>query len=804
MKSNKVFPLLLDVVIEDIKHGTWQEAVDQIRAEANKEKRRELKVKRLPYFVPAGVFSVRNKHNLEKSSGAVTMDIDDISIKVAERIKKAESKKPETLAAFISPSGGLKLLIMVTPNDLTSESYLERWEAVRLRFESEYDISVDASGKDPARACFVSYDPEVYYNPNAVPWSIPPKSLASGEVCVNAREINSIEVSENNLDRARKYLEKIPSVQGSNGSEGLMKAARTVVSGFALSPTDQESLLNQWSNTVAQPPWSKKEQFHALDNARKTPSDKAEGWLSRQSKTSINSNKPDSLRELKNNFNKDKLKEIILTEVVNMDPVDQDVWLSEAAAIPEVKDIGITTKSMRTMIKEATSTKNLKKTNKGEVVMKYDTPVRTAEHFLNKEIGPGNILFYSGDLYLYKKGVFSLITPDAFSAKAQKWLGKQKAYNKHGIIEPFAVETKKITEVRNALKNLILVPENESLTTNRWLNNRTDKMLNFKNGLLNINNHNLEPHTLEYFSTNQLEVDYDPNAECPIWKRCLSDWFGEDDHAKETIDSLRRLFRYYITGESDQQKGGLFVGKPRAGKGITTTILKAIIGKSNCASPSLSQLGENFGLSSLLGKTLAIVGDASLGKRSDAGAIVETLKKITGGDSVDINRKNREYISVELPTRFVITCNQVNDLPDSSGAFASRWIIVPFENSFLGEEDKNLINKLITELAGIVRWSLEAKAQLFESRGGKACRAALEELTSPLAVFIREECVVGKEKSINTHELYDMFKDWCIAHEIEVVTKTKLSKDLKSTHRVTVKASNGQRRYLGIGQGREG
>ncbi|MGW5470358.1 hypothetical protein [Streptomyces chartreusis] len=54
------------------------------------------------------------------------------------------------------------------------------------------------------------------------------------------------------------------------------------------------------------------------------------------------------------------------------------------------------------------------------------------------------------------------------------------------------------------------------------------------------------------------------------------------------------------------------VGPSRSGKGTIARVLKMLVGKENLAGPTLAGLGTNFGLSTLVGKPLAVISDARL------------------------------------------------------------------------------------------------------------------------------------------------------------------------------------------------
>jgi VirE N-terminal domain len=87
-------------------------------------------------------------------------------------VKRAICRDPCTAYAFVSPSGGLKLGVHV-PVVGDPAGYTHAWHTVSAAYERRYGVSWDPSGKDISRLCFVSYDPDLYWNPNAMCLHVP-------------------------------------------------------------------------------------------------------------------------------------------------------------------------------------------------------------------------------------------------------------------------------------------------------------------------------------------------------------------------------------------------------------------------------------------------------------------------------------------------------------------------------------------------------------------------------------------------------------------------------------------------------
>ena len=112
------------------------------------------------------------------------------------------------------------------------------------------------------------------------------------------------------------------------------------------------------------------------------------------------------------------------------------------------------------------------------------------------------------------------------------------------------------------------------------------------------------------------------------------------------------MMGYALGPDTSQQKIMLLVGPRRTGKGTIADILTALVGPSGVAGPTMSSLGQNFGLAPLIGKKLAIIGDARIGGRTDQAVVVERLLSISGEDTHTIDRKLKEPWTGRLRARF--------------------------------------------------------------------------------------------------------------------------------------------------------
>ncbi|MGA2032940.1 MAG: phage/plasmid primase, P4 family [Thermoguttaceae bacterium] len=278
----------------------------------------------------------------------------------------------------------------------------------------------------------------------------------------------------------------------------------------------------------------------------------------------------------------------------------------------------------------------------------------------------------------------------------------------------------------------------------------------------------LRPATPRLFAQVALDYDFRPDAPRPdAWLRFLDELWPDD---AGSVSALQEWAGYLLTPDTRQQKILLTIGPRRSGKGTIGRVLRATIGKENVCGPTLASLSTNFGLWPLVGKSLAIVSDARLGGRTDSQIVVERLLSISGEDCLTIDRKNLVPWTGKLSTRLMIFTNELPRLGDSSGALAGRMILLRLSTSFYGREDAGLTDRLLTELPGILLWAVEgwrrlrARGYFVQPTAADELLTELNDLTSPVSVFVRECCNVGPEYEVQRGDLYEAYAKWAKEH----------------------------------------
>lgn len=168
--------ITIERAVEIIKSDTYKEQVEKMRAVTDPSIYSVLK-KDLDYFTFSGTFKKRHTGSLIKHSGYLCIDLDPYrKNKAAEpelinprlidpdefsEVREEIIQDPLTMVCFISPGGnGLKVIFHI---DATKHT--ECFHEIEAYYKEKYALIFDKGVHDVARACFVSYDPIIYYNP---------------------------------------------------------------------------------------------------------------------------------------------------------------------------------------------------------------------------------------------------------------------------------------------------------------------------------------------------------------------------------------------------------------------------------------------------------------------------------------------------------------------------------------------------------------------------------------------------------------------------------------------------------------
>jgi putative DNA primase/helicase len=409
-----------------------------------------------------------------------------------------------------------------------------------------------------------------------------------------------------------------------------------------------------------------------------------------------------------------------------------------------------------------------------------------------KQIYRPNLKHYRGEFVDFNAGRYEGLDDDAmakalyaFHDTARKVVQKGKETR----VEPFKPNRQTVGETRAALAAVCHI--DKATEQPCWLDGRSDPaprdVLSFPNCLLDVRTLKTFEPTPDFFTPYACGFNYNADApECVEWDAFLSSIFA-GEYCDEQIRSLQEVIGYIISSDNSLEKAFLLYGVTRSGKDTIKNMIRALLSVGAIAGPTLDSLASDFGLSQLIGKALAIIGDARIGAKTNRDLLTENLLKIVGRGFFTINRKYASYWEGALPVKMLILSNMLLKLIDESAAIAGRFITFRTMVSFLGNEDPTLFErKLLPERDGVLLWALEGlrrvreNGRIYESPVSVADRKQIARQASTTVAFIEERLEIGNFSTSTKDDVFEDWQAWCSTNGLYAGAKVNFLQNLRT------------------------
>lgn len=373
-------------------------------------------------------------------------------------------------------------------------------------------------------------------------------------------------------------------------------------------------------------------------------------------------------------------------------------------------------------------------------------------------------IFYSAEqYYAYDKGVYSTLSD--LAAKA--------AVRKHLIARYTMLSN--ITDAEGQWRMLVIKPLRE-LNANPYI-------INVRNGLFNVLTEEFLPHTPDFYSTVQLNVNYTPNAECPRFRQFLAEALDESD-----IPLVQEMMGYFLIPVNKAQKSFVIVGEPGAGKSkLLLTLNELLLGQENVSNIPWQSLSERFKTAELFGKLANIFADLPTKNIDDNGI----FKALVGEDFLTAERKNKDPFSFQPYARLLFSCNTIpRNYGDKSEGFYRRLIIIRFAKPVPQEHrDPALLDKFVAEADGIFMFAVNGLkrliAQDFRFSETPNTKAELQRYridSNSVLSFIEDCCKLSPDAESERKEIFDKYKDYCRNAGLSAVSQKTFNKDIEMAY----------------------
>ncbi len=314
--------------------------------------------------------------------------------------------------------------------------------------------------------------------------------------------------------------------------------------------------------------------------------------------------------------------------------------------------------------------------------------------------------------------------------------------------------------------------------------------LNCQNGVLNLRTGNLTPHHYKKRFTYCIPVRYIPDADSSRWENWLLEATGEE---QAVVDFLQIALGYSLTGRLREEIMFYIQGPARAGKGIFTETLIAMLGERPLAtevdidmfmSKKYNSGGANFSLATLKAARFVAASES----RENEWLNAKRVKRWTGRNYITCAHKYGRDFTYMPQFKIWLTSNYPPQMDASDTAAWGRIHIVKFPISHLGREDKRLKERMVQPdcLEGILAWIVEGAKKWYASglRTPKSVEKATKEARSDVdwvATWIAEVVTKTGEKKdkVPSDIYYQEYRSWCTENGVSPKSLRSLNRSLR-------------------------
>ena len=305
----------------------------------------------------------------------------------------------------------------------------------------------------------------------------------------------------------------------------------------------------------------------------------------------------------------------------------------------------------------------------------------------------------------------------------------------------------------------------------RELFDMNKELLNFPNGMFNIETREMLPHSRDYYSSIQMSYPYDPNATCPKWTEFLEE-VTNGDLGRHNI--LQEMFGYCLTKDVRYQKCFCLIGDGANGKSVLLTVLEAMVGSDNTSHIEIAFLNSDFQRIKLFNSLVNVCNDM----KTDVSGTESFFKAIVAGDPINGCYKGEDFVDFRPFCKMVFSANRMLTAREVDYSFLRRFCFVEFPVKFVDEpkepnerkRNPAITDDLLKELPGIFNWALQGlkilreQGRFTETGDQTQLERELITMANPLISFIEE--VVGNgaphwTNRLNRQEVYNEYNQWC-------------------------------------------
>lgn len=308
----------------------------------------------------------------------------------------------------------------------------------------------------------------------------------------------------------------------------------------------------------------------------------------------------------------------------------------------------------------------------------------------------------------------------------------------------------------------------------------------FNNGIYDLREKTLLPHSPDYIISNKIPWDYNSNAYNKLVDDTLNKLSCNDADIRA---QLEECIGYCFYRDSKLGKCFVFTGAKSNGKSTFIFMLNELLGYDNISSLDLTKLGDKFSTAQLYNK-LANIGD-DISDDFLCGVDISTFKKVATGNLITGEFKGQDPFDFFPYCSLIFSTNNMPRMKDPTGAVLKRMIIIPFNATFSkNDPDFNpfIQNDLCERepMEYMAKLGIDALIRVINNNGFTESDAANKEIeqyridNDSVLSFIRE---VGEDGILNqsSSDVYARYETFCATEGTKPVRKSEMHSRIKNS-----------------------
>lgn len=364
-------------------------------------------------------------------------------------------------------------------------------------------------------------------------------------------------------------------------------------------------------------------------------------------------------------------------------------------------------------------------------------------------------------LYMYRKGVYEEISLRTLRAYVEEYIPT------HLVTDSIISSVVNLFSSKKEAKEYSILDGKEHI-------------INFKNGLYNVETDSLMEHTPNYITKNQFNVNF---IRKPFnnnhWDQFIDTFTMGDNELRNILQEWVGLILSNYNG-SLVKKMLILYGEGDTGKSKIIELLVKLLGEKRTKVIELENLTERFALGDIA--RIRLIHSAELSTNKIGAYAVSKLKKLTGEDMLPSEKKYLDNINAEFKGVLVYGANELPGInANVLKPIFNRLMFIPCKNVIASDkQDPYLVNKLLEDKEYIFQWALEGLKRLKNnnfkfsySKEAEMIKNQYEDEVDNVRLFIDDNCTKTKncKDRIKTTELYDIYKNWCEINSYDLCSK---------------------------------